>query len=175
LPPTFGECAGDGAAMSDDRLDYETFVAEALRGVVRRALALAARRGLPGQHHFYITFNTTAPGLRLPERLRQQFPEQMTIVLQHQFHDLNVDEQGFAVSLSFHGKLERLAIPFAAVVAFVDPSVEFGLPIPSPKAASDEPVKDAPAAAAMPTPAPIFRPVDSEPAAVVQLDKFRKK
>ena len=158
--------------MSDDRLDYETFVAEALRGVVRRALAVVARRGLPGQHHFLITFRSGAPGVRLAERLRTQFPEQMTIVLQHQFHDLNVDEQGFAVTLSFNGRPERLAIPYAAIVAFVDPSVEFGLPIP----VKDGPVKvakDGPAAA---TPAaPPAEAVESAPAAVVQLDKFRKK
>ncbi|MSO70658.1 MAG: hypothetical protein EXQ88_01345 [Alphaproteobacteria bacterium] len=159
--------------MSDDRLDYETFVAEALQGVVRRALTLVTRRGLPGQHHFYITFNTNAPGIRLPKSLRAQFPEQMTIVLQHQFHDLNVDEQGFAVSLSFNGKLERLAIPFAAVAAFVDPSVEFGLPIPSKLVAAAKSSVDAPTEAiASPSQA---GPAEDGPAAVVQLDKFRKK
>ncbi len=160
--------------MSDDRLDYETFVADALRGVVRRALGFVARRGLPGEHHFYITIRTDLPEVGLPDRLRAQFPERMTLVLQHQFSGLSVDERRFGVTLTFGGKPERLSVPFEAVLAFVDPSVNFGLPIPTkepPKAAPDaaKPVVDAPAGEAAASPASI------SPAGVVRLDQFRKK
>jgi uncharacterized protein len=171
--------------VTDDRLDYETFVAEALRGVVRRSLRLVVRRGLPGQHHFYISVRSNAPGVRLPDRLRAQFPDQITLVLQHQFADLNVDEQGFAVTLSFGGKLERIAVPFTAVTAFVDPSVDFGLPIPFADAEGKssglkivrDPVEAVPEAETAPIEAPPVaeRPSDAKPAAVVQFDKFRKK
>ncbi len=97
-----------------------------LRGVVRTVLADAAKNGLPGEHHFKITFATTAPGVRLSDRMRAQYPEAMTIVLQHQFWDLAVTDEGFEVGLSFGGVTERLAVPFDAVTAFFDPAVQFG-------------------------------------------------
>ena len=113
--------------MSDDPLRYDLMVEEALRSVVKSALTQAADRGLPGEHHFYITFKTEHPGVAIPDRLRERYPDEMTIVLQHQFWDLDVAPEGFSVSLSFDGKTDTLSIPFDAVVAFADPSVKFGL------------------------------------------------
>jgi hypothetical protein len=112
--------------MAVDHIRYDVLAQQALRGVVRTVLADAAKHGLPGEHHFKITFATTAPGVRLSDRMRAQYPEAMTIVLQHQFWDLAVDDQGFEVGLSFGGITERLAVPFDAVTAFFDPAVQFG-------------------------------------------------
>src|SRR6202167_5763073 len=112
--------------MPVDHIRYDILAQEALRGVVRTVLTDAASKGLPGEHHFKITFNTTAPGVRLSERMRAQYPESMTIVLQHQFWDLAVSDDIFEVGLSFGGAPERLAVPFAAVTAFYDPGVQLG-------------------------------------------------
>lgn len=113
--------------MVDDGLQYDRMVEGALRGVVRQALDVAARKGLPGAHHFYVTFRTRSPGVAIPELLLAQYPEEMTIVLQHQFRDLIVDKDGFSVTLSFGGRPAVLVVPFSALAAFVDPSVRFGL------------------------------------------------
>jgi hypothetical protein len=113
--------------MAVDHIRYDILAQEALRGVVRTVLDDAAKNGLPGDHHFYITFDTHAEGVRLPPRLLAQFPEEMTIVLQHQFWDLTVDEAAFEVGMSFGGIPERICIPFAAIKGFVDPSVQFGV------------------------------------------------
>jgi hypothetical protein len=114
--------------MPVDHIRYDILVQEALRGMVRDVLAEAAsNKGLPGEHHFFITFDTTAEGVRLSERLRGQYPEEMAIVLQHQFWDLKVSEDGFEVGLSFGGVSERLVVPFEAIKAFADPSVQFTL------------------------------------------------
>ncbi|MGA8601323.1 MAG: ClpXP protease specificity-enhancing factor SspB [Beijerinckiaceae bacterium] len=113
--------------MSTDLIRYDLRVQEALRGVVRRVLSDAAKHGISGNHHFYISFATQAEGVRLSSRLRQQYPGRMTIVLQHQFWDLNVDEHGFEVGLSFKNVPERLYVPFDALMEFYDPSVQFGL------------------------------------------------
>ena len=112
---------------ADDDLQYDVMVESALRGVVRQALRQVAERGLPGEHHFYITFRTDHPGVRIAPRLKERYPQEMTIVLQHQFWDLAVGEEAFSVALSFDNRAEALEIPFAAVVAFADPSVRFGL------------------------------------------------
>ncbi len=112
--------------MPVDHIRYDILAQEALRGVVRTVLADAAKNGLPGEHHFKITFNTLVPGVRLSERMRAQYPEAMTIVLQHQFWDLAVTDDAFEVGLSFGGVPERLAVPFDAITAFYDPAVEFG-------------------------------------------------
>jgi uncharacterized protein len=112
--------------MATDHIRYDILAQSALRGVVRTVLADVAKKGLPGEHHFKITFNTSAPGVRLSDRMRAQYPETMTIVLQHQFWDLRVDDQAFEVGLSFGGIPERLAVPFEAVTAFYDPAVQFG-------------------------------------------------
>jgi len=112
--------------MPDDHIRYDLLAQQALRGVVRTVLTDVAKKGLPGEHHFKITFNTTAPGVRLSDRLRTQYPETMTIILQHQFWDLTVGERAFEVGLSFGGISERLAVPYDSIVAFYDPAVQFG-------------------------------------------------
>src|SRR6202012_4390541 len=111
--------------MPTDYIRYDLLAQAALRGVVRTVLTDAAKNGLPGEHHFQITFVTTAPGVRLSERMRAQYPEAMMIVLQHQFWDLAVDDDGFEVGLSFGGVAERIAVPFEAITAFVDPTAQF--------------------------------------------------
>lgn len=113
--------------MAIDHIRYDVLAQDALRGVVRTVLADVAKKGLPGEHHFYISFDTRADGVRLSPRMHAQYPEEMTIVLQHQFWDLVVSQDGFEVGLSFGGVPERLAVPFAAVKGFFDPSVQFGL------------------------------------------------
>jgi hypothetical protein len=113
--------------MAVDHIRYDLLAQEALRGVLRTVLSDAAKNGLPGDHHFFVTFDTCAEGVRLSQRMRAQYPKEMTIVLQHQFWDLTVSEDAFEVGLSFGGVPERLLIPFAAVKQFFDPSVEFGL------------------------------------------------
>ena len=112
--------------MATDHIRYDILAQQALRGVVRTVLADAAKNGLPGEHHFKITFATGAPGVRLSERMRSQYPEAMTIILQHQFWDLVVGDEAFEVGLSFGGVAERLAVPFEAITAFFDPAVQFG-------------------------------------------------
>jgi uncharacterized protein len=112
--------------MANDLFRYDLLVQDALRSVVRRVLSEAARNGLPGEHHFNISFKTNAPGVGLPAAMRQRYPDEMTIILQHEFWDLAVDADGFEVSLNFSRKAERLRIPFDAIIGFNDPSVPFG-------------------------------------------------
>src|SRR5262249_16479780 len=142
----------------------------ALRGVVREALARTAREGLRGSHHFYLSFRTGASGVVMPEQLRLKYPEEMTIVLQHQFWELDVREQDFSVSLSFQNRPEQLTIPFAAVVSFADPSVNLTLQF----AIAEAEPPDHPA---LPTEIPAS-PLPNAPrqaAEIVTLDKFRKR
>ena len=110
-----------------DQIRYDLLTQQALRGVVKTVLTDAIKKGLPGEHHFYISFDTRADGVKLSQRLRTQYPEEMTIILQHQFWDLKVDDDGFEVGLSFGGIPERLSVPFEAIKGFFDPSVQFGL------------------------------------------------
>jgi len=119
----------EGALKNMDitSLSYERMVEDALRGVLREALKITAAQGLPGQHHFYVTFDTTAPGVDIAASLRALHPNEMTIVLQHQFWDLQVSDDYFEITLSFNGVSQRLHIPFAAVTAFADPHAKFGL------------------------------------------------
>ena len=124
--------------MPDDHIRYDLLAQQALRGVVRTVLADVAKKGLPGEHHFKITFNTAAPGVRLSDRLRAQYPETMTIILQHQFWDLAVGERAFEVGLAFGGISERLAVPFDSIVAFYDPAVQFGFQFEAIEAAAGE-------------------------------------
>jgi hypothetical protein len=121
--------AGDSTdcRMADDHIRYDILAQEALRGVMRKVLAEVARTGLPGNHHFFITFLTGAPGVRISSRLRERYPEQMTIVIQFQYWDLKVTDTGFEVGLSFSDVPEKLEIPFSAVRGFYDPSVNFEL------------------------------------------------
>lgn len=113
--------------MEITSLSYERMVEDALRGVLRQALEITQEQGLPGAHHFYITFDTTHPGVDIAGSLRALHPSEMTIVLQHQFWDLKVLDEHFEITLSFSGVSQRLVIPFAAVTAFADPHAKFGL------------------------------------------------
>jgi hypothetical protein len=167
--------------------------------VVRTVLADAAKHGLPGEHHFFVTFDTRAEGARLPPRVREKYPEEMTVVLQHQFWDLTVNDQGFEVGLSFGGVAERLFVPFAAIKSFVDPSVQFGLQFeqvaaeetgdeskaagekakPAAPAPVNESARAAPALTVVKQTEESPEPPPDKPGAgggeVVRLDRFRKK
>jgi hypothetical protein len=113
--------------LSSDSIDYQRLVEDALRDVVRRVLADVAEQGLPGDHHFYIGFRTGHPGVVMPRSLRDLYPEEMSLILQHRFWNLAVNDDGFAVELTFSGSRQRLEIPFAALTMFADPSAEFAL------------------------------------------------
>lgn len=121
----------------DDLIRYDVMVQEALLGVVRKVMADTMRTGLQGEHHFYITFRSHAPGVKLSARLREKHPEEMTIVLQHQYWDLQVSDTAFEVGLSFGGISERLVVPFEALTGFYDPSVQFGLKFAADEAQAD--------------------------------------
>jgi hypothetical protein len=177
--------------MATDHIRYDMLARDALRGVLRKVLSDAAAHGLPGEHHFFITFLSKAEGVKLSPRLLVQYPEEMTIILQHQFWDLVVSEDRFEVGLSFGGIPERLTVPFSAIKSFLDPSVQFGLSFePAEGAAENEapatnlPAPPAPSAVAVsaPTPAAVESSETSpepekpsEGAEVVRLDRFRKK
>ncbi|VIO76178.1 hypothetical protein CI1B_62750 [Bradyrhizobium ivorense] len=180
----------DGITMATDHIRYDVLARDALRGVLRRVLADAAEHGLPGEHHFYITFLSGADGVKLSSRLLAQYPEEMTIILQHQFWDLVVTEDRFEVGLSFGGIPERLTVPFASVTRFLDPSAPFDLRFDVSDALSEAPpakVPAAPAASSLAaTPARAAAESNaaetedepekpSEGAEVVRLDRFRKK
>ena len=124
--------------MSEDLIRYDILTREALRGVVRKVLTEASKAGLPGNHHFFISFASQAPGVKIPARLVERYPSEMTIVLQNQFWDLRVNETGFEVGLSFDDRPETLQIPFAAIIGFFDPSVEFGLKFETEADVTDE-------------------------------------
>jgi hypothetical protein len=151
-----------------DQLRYDKMVEDALRGVVRQALARIAADGLPDPHSFYITFRTRFPGIILPDFLLARYPDEMTIVLEHQFWNLTVTESLFSVGLSFQGRAEILTIPFDAILSFSDPAVKFVLQFQAADADSDE------SEATPPTDQPSEPPPDKS-AAVVTLDAFRKK
>ena len=173
--------------MSDDHIRYDILAQEALRGVMRKVLSEVARTGLPGNHHFFITFLTGAPGVRVSTRLRERYPEQMTIVLQYQFWDLKVTDTGFEIGLSFSDVPEKLEVPFAAVRGFYDPSVNFELEFDvkaEAEPAETSTIEDVPAK--LPTPARKSETPEGEVTAesdedaaksaqVVSLDAFRKK
>lgn len=113
--------------MAEDLIRYDVLAQEALRGVVRKVLTEVGKTGLPGEHHFFISFVTTAPGVRISEKLLKQYENEMTIVLQNQYWDLKVHDTGFEVGLSFDGQPENLVVPYSAIKGFFDPSVQFGL------------------------------------------------
>jgi uncharacterized protein len=179
--------------MATDHIRYDILAQAALRGVVRTVLADAAKKGLPGEHHFKITFNTKAAGVRLSDRMRARYPQDMTVVLQHQFWDLTVNDTTFEVGLSFGGVPERIAVPFDAVTAFFDPAVQFGFQFETIEGASaaEGSTSGGAQATEKPTAAPVEDktadalpvPPEPEPAApdqgtggeVVRLDRFRKK
>lgn len=174
--------------MATDHIRYDVLARDALRGVLRQVLTDAAEHGLPGDHHFYITFLSKAEGVKLSPRLLSQYPEEMTIILQHQFWDLVVTPDRFEVGLSFGGVPERLVVPFSAIKSFLDPSVQFGLQFETADSAGVAPTMDQPEAqspaAIAPTPSSVSDavtdasdepPKPSEGAEVVRLDRFRKK
>ncbi len=186
--------------MGKDYIRYDLLAQEALRGVVRQVLTTTAQQGLPGEHHFYISIVTEAPGVEMSDRLRGEYPDEMTIILQHQFWDLEVQADGFTVTLSFGGSPERLVVPFSAIKGFFDPSVQFGLefvlpgdeeaegdeePETSPDEAHDADNAPGEPAAETRTTDPDEAPVettdtdaaeaDDDGATVVSLDAFRKK
>ncbi len=147
--------------MTEHPIPYETWIDEALRGVIRRALERAATDGLPGDHHFYVTFRTDVDGTMVNPRLKNHHPEQMTIVLQHQFWDLELEDDAFAVTLKFRGKPERLRIPFRAVTQFADPAVNFGLQFKVPPLQDEDMPEES---------APQDRTRDGEPADAFRAD-----
>lgn len=162
----------DDARPAESLIPYEAWTDDALRDVVARSLELAAREGLPGEHHFYLTFRTDHPGIKVPGHLKARYPEEMTVVLQHQFEALTVDRAArlFSVRLHFGGVPATLVVPFAALTGFADPAVRYGLrfrpvmePEPQPVAEA-APAEDAAAA-----------PPPEAPAQVVSLDAFRRR
>lgn len=176
--------------MTQDLLEYPKMMERAVRGVLREALSIAAEHGLSGQHHFYITFRTEAPGVSISDQLRAQYPVEMTIVLENQFWDLEIGEECFSVSLSFNRVPQQLVIPFEAVTSFVDPSVKFGLQFGTQPDGAETAAPDTPAAEAEPEQADDGAPEDGEDSApedgedsgentdggqVITLDSFRKK
>ena len=160
--------------MAQDHIRYDILTQEALRGVVRKVLTEVAKTGLPGEHHFFISFITKAPGVRVSQRLLDQYPSDMTIVLQNQFWDLKVGESGFEVGLSFDDKPETLIIPFTAIKGFFDPSVQFGLQLTGAVALpTDDETAEAVEPAMLAEAAPAASEAPGEK--VVSLDAFRKK
>ncbi len=153
--------------MSTDLMNYEAMVSNALRGVMIEALETAVK-GLPGDHHFFIEFDTHHPGVRLSEQLSAQYPETMTIVLQHQYWDLDISQDEFSVGLAFGGNRNFLTVPFGSVISFADPSVNFALQFESEKAPA--PVAIEPAAETETDDS-----AGDEAEKVVTLDAFRKK
>jgi hypothetical protein len=165
--------------MISDSLPYDQWIEDALRGVVHQALLHTSRHGLPGNHHFYVTFRTSAAGVRLAPVLRAEYPDEMTIVLQHQFWDLEVDDEAFEVSLNFRGKPQRLHVPLAALTAFGDPSVNFGMHLKTVGAdmsEGEETVEATDLDGAAETAETLEpKPPAPEGGEVVAFDKFRKK
>ncbi|UYO00754.1 MAG: hypothetical protein KIT02_05980 [Devosia sp.] len=157
--------------MAEDHMRYDILAQEALRGVVRKVLAEVSRTGLPGEHHFFISFATRAPGVRISEELLKQYDQEMTIVLQNQFWDLKVSESTFEVGLSFNGQPEMLVIPFAAIKGFFDPSVQFGLQF-DPATANAESADDKAEAEEDAAPEEGSAQTGEK---VISLDAFRKK
>ncbi|WP_312595004.1 ClpXP protease specificity-enhancing factor SspB [Brevundimonas sp.] len=149
-----------------DEMQYERLAHEALRGVMRAALERVLSDGLPGAHHFYITFKTRAPGVSVAPDILAKYPDEMTVVLQHQYEDLRVEADKFSVKLRFGGMPKSLVIPYSAVTRFYDPSVQFLLQFEEPEIV--EVVEETPAPSHDPSPA-------SDGPKVVSLDQFRKK
>ena len=156
--------------MSEDLIRYDTLIEKALRDVVRQAMGRVVQTGLPGDHHFYISFLTEAPGVEIPGYLHEKYPEEMTIVLQHQFFGLTVTDSGFSVMLSFNNVKERLSIPYAAITTFADPSVNFALQFQI--VGSEKEMEVAAETDGEKPPDSASPPKKGE---VISLDKFRKK
>jgi hypothetical protein len=158
--------------MTKEILQYNQMVEEALRAVVKRALSEVAECGLPGSHHFYITFRTGFPGVDIAGFLRERYPTEMTIVLQHQFDGLTVDDDSFAVTLRFNNRAERLVVPLRAITVFADPSVNFALPLHSAEPIEETAAPEAPGSAGTSAEGAEGKEKTGE---VVSLDQFRRK
>ncbi len=158
--------------MPEDLMRYDQLAQNALRGVVRDALRKVVKSGLPGEHHFYIQFNTRYPGVSIGDRLSAKYPREMTVVLQHQFYNLDVNDERFQVELTFDNIPEKLVIPFAAVKGFLDPAVQFGLQFEVVEAEGQG--DDAPLPQIEPT-AENTLASETDTPKVVSLDAFRKK
>lgn len=157
-----------------DEMNYEALAQDALRGVIRSALERAALpEGIPGEHHFYITFKTRAPGVSVPPDVVAKYPDEMTVVMQHQYWDLLVEHDYFSVMLKFGGMPKVLVVPYAAVVRFYDPSVQFLLQFESPEIELEPVAEIAPSPEKNTTPKPPLG--DDDGPKVVSLDQFRKK
>jgi uncharacterized protein len=181
--------------MAGKPFRYDEMIEEALRGVVRRVLRQTAENGLFGNHHFYITFKTAAPGVDVSDYLREKYPDEMTIVLQHEYSHLEVTDESFAVTLSFSDILEHLIVPFSAITSFADPSAKFGyqFQLATGAASAEVPVRNGPAKRlggappALVNESPVPAPLAAKPASddkdsaeggsekVVTLDSFRRK
>lgn len=161
--------------MGQHRLDYEQLCADALRGVVRRALALVAEKGLPGGHHFLITFKTDHAGVVMPDYLRERYPDAISVMLQYEFWNLEVEDDHFAVSLSFSDVRERLSVPYEAVTGFVDPFAKFQLKFEARYDAAAAGKRDKPPTALKPAEAKADPKDKSKSGEIVTLDAFRKK
>jgi hypothetical protein len=162
--------------MAEDLIRYDVLVQEALRGVVKKVLTEVAQAGLPGEHHFFLTFATRFPGVRISQRLLAEYPNEMTVVLQHQFWDLAVTDSAFEVGLSFKGVPETLFVPFRAITSFVDPHAGFQVKFDaSPDAKVVEAVEREPSPLPPPTKEEAAPVADASKASVVSLDAFRKK
>jgi uncharacterized protein len=169
--------------MPEDLMRYDQLAQEALRGVVRNALRRVAKSGLPGEHHFYIAFNTRHPGVNIGARMSERYPREMTVVIQHQFWNLIVTEDHFEVELSFDNIPEKLIIPFSAIKGFLDPSVQFGLQfevvnLEAKSDSTEKPQKPAKITPSANSPAVDQQAEDEETPdkpKVVSLDAFRKK
>jgi hypothetical protein len=162
----------------EDLMRYDLLALEALRGVVRQALLKVQKDGLPGDHHFYIAFDTNADGVDISSRLHEKYPQEMTIVIQHQFWDLDITDHGFSIGLSFNNIPEKLVIPFRAVNSFFDPCVQFGLQFQKQAVEQeDDSIQPAEAKADEAASADVAAPVPDSPDGgdVVSLDAFRKK
>ncbi len=157
--------------LSPDTIAYGRLMHQAMRGLIRRVLSDVAENGLPGEHHFFITFDTQAADVSLADWLVERYPEEMTIVIQHWYDNLVVDEAGFDITLNFGDRPEPLHVPFDAILTFVDPSVEFGLRFETrAEDGDDDPSDDT----APPHDGAATEPDESGDAEVVSLDSFRK-
>lgn len=165
--------------MTEDLLRYDLMIEAALRQVVRETLVTVAQNGLPGDHHFYITFLTNFPGVEIPEYLRKQYPDEMTIVLQYQFFGLKVEDDIFSATLSFNNVKERLVIPIEAITTFADPSVNFALQFQSGQEEEDEGEEDPPEPSGTKGKGEKGKSKDKDKdekrGEVISLDMFRKK
>ncbi len=152
--------------VADSLIPYDEIVQDALRGVVKRVLGKVAKEGLLGAHHFYIAFRTTHAGVSMPKHLLARFPDEMTIVVQHKYWDLSVEDDGFQIGLTFNQVPAKLYVPYAAITGFVDPAVNFALQFTA---------GEGTVAVAEPEPAVEERPPETQTGNVVTLDRFRKK